>query len=159
MHTNNNQVLEAGTAQMAVPWGAAFGYPDRGRPRRSDVSTDSGPSGDQPGSDLLAFLTDFRTAREEAADDARREAAERAGRARGSASRRTGGGPAGAGGQETRDDPYQGSDVQPAPDWWLATDGRWYRPELHPDARAVPGAGGPGHQIADWQPSRSGGGC
>src|SRR5271154_2716577 len=27
------------------------------------------------------------------------------------------------------------SDVQQAPDWWLATDGQWYPPERHPNYR------------------------
>lgn len=150
MHANN-QVSADWTAATGAPWGAAFGYPDRGGPRRCDASPDAGTSGDQLGGDLLAFLSDFRTAREEAAESARQAAAERAERARGSARRRTlGGEPAGAGrtGQEPGDDPYQGSDVQPAPDWWLATDGRWYRPELHPDARAA-STGRPGHQALD----------
>lgn len=26
-----------------------------------------------------------------------------------------------------------GSDTQKGPDWWMASDGRWYPPELHPD--------------------------
>lgn len=33
-------------------------------------------------------------------------------------------------------DPYQGSGTQVAPDWWVASDGRWYPPELHPDRQA-----------------------
>jgi len=33
--------------------------------------------------------------------------------------------------------PYEGSDAQVTPEWWFATDGRWYPPELHPD-RQVP---------------------
>lgn len=34
------------------------------------------------------------------------------------------------------------SDAPPAPDWWLASDGRWYPPHLHPSrlAAAVPSA-------------------
>ena len=28
-------------------------------------------------------------------------------------------------------------DLEPAPGWWLASDGRWYPPELHPDIRAA----------------------
>jgi hypothetical protein len=31
------------------------------------------------------------------------------------------------------DDPYAGSPEKVAEDWWLASDGRWYAPELHPD--------------------------
>jgi hypothetical protein len=31
------------------------------------------------------------------------------------------------------DDPYVGSAEKVAEDWWLASDGRWYAPELHPD--------------------------
>lgn len=33
--------------------------------------------------------------------------------------------------------PYEGSEAQVTPEWWFATDGRWYPPELHPD-RQVP---------------------
>ena len=36
------------------------------------------------------------------------------------------------------DDPYAGSDRQVAADWWMAADGRWYAPELHPDFHAHP---------------------
>jgi hypothetical protein len=31
------------------------------------------------------------------------------------------------------DDPYVGSPEKVGEDWWLASDGRWYAPELHPD--------------------------
>lgn len=34
-------------------------------------------------------------------------------------------------------DPYVGADRQVAPDWWIAADGRWYAPELHPDAQVA----------------------
>jgi hypothetical protein len=40
------------------------------------------------------------------------------------------------------DDPYLGSAEQVAGDWWLASDGRWYPPELHPDLQME----------AAWQP-------
>jgi hypothetical protein len=33
------------------------------------------------------------------------------------------------------DDPYRGSPEKVADDWWLASDGRWYGPELHPDVQ------------------------
>lgn len=36
-------------------------------------------------------------------------------------------------GPDWRDDPYLGSDVQVDPSWWVASDRRWYPPELHPD--------------------------
>lgn len=32
----------------------------------------------------------------------------------------------------------QSSDVQETPDWWIASDGRWYPPQLHPDFQAPP---------------------
>lgn len=133
MHANN-QLSADWTAATAAPWGAAFGYPDRACPPAGDRFP--GPR-DQLGGDLLAFLSDFRTASEEEAERARHDVEQRArGRVRKGA---RDGGTAGAevrtGSGEEQDDPYQGSDFQPAPDWWLATDGRWYRPELHPDAR------------------------
>jgi len=31
------------------------------------------------------------------------------------------------------------SDVSQGPGWWMASDGRWYPPELHPDVRAGDG--------------------
>lgn len=136
MHANN-QLSADWTAATGAPWGAAFGYPDRSCPPAADRFP--GPR-DQLGGDLLAFLSDFRTASDEEAERARHDVEQRApGRAR----RRTrDGGTAGAGDRagsgDERDDPYQGSDFQPAPDWWVATDGRWYRPELHPDARPSP---------------------
>lgn len=34
-------------------------------------------------------------------------------------------------------DPYVGAERQVAPDWWMAADGRWYAPELHPDAQVA----------------------
>src|SRR5580704_16392793 len=33
------------------------------------------------------------------------------------------------------------SDVSQGPGWWLASDGRWYAPELHPDYKAHSAAG------------------
>ncbi|MGB7050665.1 MAG: hypothetical protein WBG41_03765 [Acidimicrobiales bacterium] len=35
------------------------------------------------------------------------------------------------------------SDVQQGPDWWQASDGKWYPPERHPDYRTEPVAGPP----------------
>ena len=29
------------------------------------------------------------------------------------------------------------TDTSPGPDWWLASDGKWYPPHLHPEARAA----------------------
>ncbi len=140
MHANN-QASEDWMAATGAPWGAAFGYPGGGRWKEVDpaVAGDDGPV-EQPGGDLLAFLSAFRTAQEEA-ETARLEARAASRRGPGSARRRASeeAAAAGAGGDgEVRaDDPYGSSDVQVAPDWWLATDGRWYRPELHPDAGAA----------------------
>lgn len=36
-----------------------------------------------------------------------------------------------------------GSDTQQGPDWWRASDGRWYPPETHPDYAAGAGAATP----------------
>ena len=40
--------------------------------------------------------------------------------------------------QEPHDwvDPYAGSSKQIGPDWWQASDGKWYPGELHPDRQA-----------------------
>jgi len=59
------------------------------------------------------------------------------------------------------------SDAPAPPGWWLASDGRWYPPEQHPDARALrppPGAawGGPAAGAAptgspaEWPPADPG---
>lgn len=149
MHANN-QAMADWTATAGAPWGAAFGYPDSGRSRRADPCPVAGGGPEvEPGGDLLAFLSEFRTAQEEAegARLAAAQAARAARRAPGSARRRAAqeeaaAGPA-AGDGDDSGDPYQGSDVQVAPEWWLATDGRWYRPELHPDARAASESGSP----------------
>ena len=51
------------------------------------------------------------------------------------------------------------SDTSPGPGWWLASDGRWYAPELHPDAPApvadhpVPSASPAGEALASWAPA------
>ena len=90
------------------------------------------------GGALMAFLTDFRTAQhaeEEAARlsaAARRGAGPAGGRARRLEEARAAERPA-----AVPEDPFQGSEVPVAPDWWLATDGKWYRPELHPDAQVA----------------------
>lgn len=33
--------------------------------------------------------------------------------------------------------PYEGSEAQVTPEWWFASDGRWYPPELHPDRQVA----------------------
>ena len=51
------------------------------------------------------------------------------------------------------------SDSSPGPGWWLASDGRWYAPELHPDAVApvadhlVPSASPSEEALASWAPA------
>jgi hypothetical protein len=55
------------------------------------------------------------------------------------------------------------SDMSQGPGWWIASDGKWYPPELHPDARPpAPGLGtvhGSGHgspaadSLASWAPT------
>jgi hypothetical protein len=50
------------------------------------------------------------------------------------------------------DDPYLGSPVQVAADWWMAANGRWYPAELHPDhaVQTAPGAEDPA-RVADGE--------
>lgn len=75
---------------------------------------------------LMAFLSDFRCA------DREKAAAEKAtvSRRRDSAAPRFSPEPEP---EPWESDPYHGSDTQVTPEWWFATDGRWYPPELHPD--------------------------
>ncbi|HET7523510.1 MAG TPA: hypothetical protein VFJ79_05130 [Acidimicrobiales bacterium] len=79
---------------------------------------------------LMGFLSDFRGAMREKA------LAERAtpGRGRDRVSSRL---EAAREPEPWEINPYEGSDTQVTPEWWFATDGRWYPPELHPD-RQVP---------------------
>ena len=37
-------------------------------------------------------------------------------------------------------DPYAGAATQVGPDWWQASEGKWYPAELHPDRQAPPPA-------------------
>jgi hypothetical protein len=48
------------------------------------------------------------------------------------------------------------SDTQPRPDWWQASDGRWYAPALHPSHRAPPVPAQPTEASAEiWSGGRS----
>ncbi|HMC39716.1 MAG TPA: hypothetical protein VKI19_08650 [Acidimicrobiales bacterium] len=78
------------------------------------------------GSDLLAFLFDFRSARDAPATADVVAAVAEPGSRFHIVPR-----------QEWTGDPYQGSDAQEGPDWWQASDGRWYPPEVHPDRQPV----------------------
>jgi CRP/FNR family transcriptional regulator, cyclic AMP receptor protein len=40
------------------------------------------------------------------------------------------------------------SDVSLGPDWWVASDGKWYPPELHPNYIPAPPPRAPGHRVA-----------
>jgi hypothetical protein len=80
------------------------------------------------GESLLGFLFDFRAGLDEPPPDEP-----------GRSTAWDGPGRFNVGPQEPEpwvDDPYAGSTRQVTPHWWLAADGRWYPPELHPDAEA-----------------------
>lgn len=97
--------------------------------------------GHQLGLDLLGFLSDFRTAQQEEANRVQEAAA--AGK-RAALPVRRGLNPTLASPAEKAEiaaeiyDPYAGSEAQISPEWWLASDGRWYPPELHPDVQVRP---------------------
>lgn len=86
---------------------------------------------------LMGFLSDFRSATRE------KQVAERSDIARQSTQPAVGAGQqvvsrfkVGPADPEPWElDPYVGAERQVAPDWWIAADGRWYAPELHPDAQ------------------------
>ena len=105
------------------------------------------PTPDEPaalGSDLMAFLSDFRAAQYEPAPPA--DGAPSAGPA-GSAADGVAavGGPEASihwiGGQrpgvEEYYDPYEGRTAPAGPGWWQASDHLWYAPEVHPDAQVA----------------------
>ncbi len=49
------------------------------------------------------------------------------------------------------------SDVQRGPGWWLASDGRWYPPETHPQAQSpAPPTGPPTLPSGAWRPPDTG---
>jgi hypothetical protein len=41
----------------------------------------------------------------------------------------------GANSEQSRNASWPMAGIPPPPDWWLASDGKWYPPELHPNAR------------------------
>ncbi len=51
------------------------------------------------------------------------------------------------------------SDTSQGPGWWMASDGKWYAPELHPDAAPIPSSFGaqphvqPEDALASWAPA------
>ena len=109
--------------------------PFGGPPIEIEVYESAAAPVDQMGADLMGFLTDFRTSQREARQPAKQpEGAD--------------GTPASAAirGQSRFDfhtkeaeawvDPYAGSPMQVAADWWQASDGKWYPAELHPDRQA-----------------------
>jgi hypothetical protein len=85
---------------------------------------------------LMGFLSDFRSAvREKQMSERARQTARPAVGAYKDAVSRFEVGPADPEPWEL--DPYVGAERQVAPDWWIAADGRWYAPELHPDAQVT----------------------
>lgn len=85
---------------------------------------------------LMGFLSDFRSAtREKLVADSGKQTAQPAVGANQQVISRFKVGPAEPEPWEL--DPYVGAERQVAPDWWIAADGRWYAPELHPDAQVA----------------------
>lgn len=106
-----------------------------------------GPAGGPAsGSDLLAFLNDFRAARYEPVPSAGADIDLTAGATPAATAAGAAGGPyADAGSDPYADpyadpysDPYEGRIAPGGPGWWQASDHRWYPPELHPDYQAAP---------------------
>ncbi len=128
-----------------------------GQPQPSLVSADgAGYDYEEPvpavaANDLLAFLSDFRSADDVAAPASDEEdyglepAWPASGRRSDDASRF-----AVAPEEPASWDPYQGSEAQVTPDWWMASDGLWYPPELHPDrqVQAAPAPSEPEYATA-----------
>jgi hypothetical protein len=85
---------------------------------------------------LMAFLSDFRSAHH--APAATPDGLEATAPSHRPAGHQSAGHYLGAAKQEPAayiDDPYLGSPEKVSDDWWLASDGRWYAPELHPDVQ------------------------
>jgi hypothetical protein len=115
-----------------------YGYtsPFGGPPVEIEVFESAAAPVDQMGADLMGFLTDFRTGQREinlpgpeSTDDPDGSPAEAV---RGQSRYEV----------HTKEpgewiDPYAGSPHQMGPDWWQASDGKWYPGELHPDRQAV----------------------
>jgi hypothetical protein len=122
----NNDPCDLSTAMGAGSGPATF-FPED---RRGRVQAEPPASGtEQLGSDvLLAFLSDFRSPQvvQEPEDPAQVRSTETT----------LGFGVASGNPDAHLDDPYAGSEAQLGADWWLASDGRWYAPELHPDRQA-----------------------
>lgn len=145
MHLEDDQWNDVGAetpSASAAPWSGPT----------LDVAEE--PS-EQLTQDLMSFLDDFRSAvnRDVAASEAKGE--EKVPGATVKTSPVPTGVARGAFAEDEpswEDDPYLGSPVQVAADWWMAADGRWYPPELHPDrsVQPAPGPDDPAH-VADGE--------
>jgi hypothetical protein len=114
-----------------------YGYtsPFGGPPVEIELYESAAAPVDQMGADLMGFLTDFRTGQREVNQPKPDPKAD-------------GEGPSSEAvrGQSrfefhTKEpeewvDPYAGSPKPMGPDWWQASDGKWYPSELHPDRQA-----------------------
>ena len=89
---------------------------------------------DQMGADLMGFLTDFRSGQRDVHQpkpDAKADAEATSEAVRGQSRFEF----------HTKDpdewvDPYAGNPMPMGPDWWRASDGKWYPGELHPDRQS-----------------------
>ncbi|HET6965660.1 MAG TPA: hypothetical protein VFH58_12865 [Acidimicrobiales bacterium] len=128
---------------------------------RSSTDPSAGPDlevGGAPGAefeqDLMAFLSDFRAALQGDVGPAQAAVADDAAtlalleiRGAGTGARHGGAEPQ----SSWQGDPYMGSETQVEPGWWMASDRRWYPPELHPDH--VPDPAPPRDEAAPSMPS------
>ena len=121
MYLNAERTSEWTTADTV-----SFDYATDGAP---DMSMDHSLSE----STLMAFLSDFRLGHPQ--QDPTVEGVEASGITHRPSTHHSTGSYLGLAKEEPAyvDDPYLGSTEQVADDWWLASDGRWYAPELHPD--------------------------
>ena len=136
-----------------------YGYtsPFGGPPVEIEVDDSAVAPVDQIGADLMGFLTDFRTGQREVHQ------------AKGDADASEGSPSEAVRGMNRYEfntkepeewvDPYAGSQKPMGPDWWQASDGKWYPGELHPDrqAPAAADAAADPHPVDPGTPQVTGG--
>lgn len=156
MNSNSQRPVAMTALGGDTPWGtlpefAGGGYGVDCTPTPGEEEQQHHREQQQLGRELLGFLVDFRTAQEEEAVRVAESAiaARRSAPSASTAAHATGPTSPPGGPVPEFYDPYAGSEVQVSGDWWLASDGRWYAPEVHPDVHPSPPAPGDVARLPD----------
>ena len=133
-YSDSIHVHDQGASEGWTMAAEEYGYtsPFGGPPVEIELCESVAAPVDQMGADLMGFLTDFRSSQREARQPKPDVKAD----AEGAPSEAVRGQSRFEFQTKERDewfDPYAGSPKAMGPDWWQASDGKWYPGELHPD--------------------------